>query len=114
MGGLIPDGRYVPTRIDLYGTATTIDVRTFEFRSNFVQVASRPYATSDGTASNVEIQFSGSYTTSGDRLTFNLTRCDPQFNTNLAYVWYTPTTNGLTTVLLLPGEIPMVTTYAKE
>jgi hypothetical protein len=113
-GGGIPDGRYVPTRIDLYGAASTIDVRAFEFRSNYVQVSSRSYAYPAGTASTPEIQFSGSYTTSSDLLTFNLTRCDPEYIINVPNVWYTPTMSGLTTVVLLPNGTPMVTIYSKE
>lgn len=114
VGGSVPDGRYSPTRIDLYGSATSIDVRAFEFRGGFVQVSSRSYAYPMGTSSSPELQFAGSYATTNDLMQFDVQRCDPQDLVDVPDVWYTPSANGLTTVVLLPNGTPMVTLYERE
>jgi hypothetical protein len=114
-GGVVADGRYAPTRIDLYNSsATALDIRTFEFKKGFVQVASR-YFTIDTKAAYIpEVQFSGSFTGTANLLTFNLERCDPQYNIDIPNMPYTATANGLVTIVTLGDGATVVTSYARQ
>ncbi|HKO50310.1 MAG TPA: hypothetical protein VJV79_21415 [Polyangiaceae bacterium] len=114
-GGVVADGRYTATRIDLYGSAPTgVDLRTFEFKKGFVQIASRYYTVDTKIAYIPEIQFSGSFTGSANSLKFNLERCDPQYDIDVPNLPYTATANGLITFLTLSDGATVVTSYSRQ
>lgn len=94
------DGRYVPTRIDIYGELTAgIFIPTYEFRGRSVQIAEQDYIQFSPPASFLpEMHYAGTYTTTGTSLSFDVELCEIQFqNTALRTqtVQYTATANGL-------------------
>ncbi len=112
-GGNVRDGRYYPVRLDQYGDNVTITLRTFEFRANYVQVGQRPYS-SVGGPYIPEIQFAGTYSTSGNSMTFDAERCDPNYNIDVGTFTYTATPNGLVTIEEYSTGTTIVTTLARE
>lgn len=113
-GGTIADGRYTSIRIDLPSLeATAVDVFTFEFKKGYVQAAKR-YWSLQGVAYIPEVRFAGSYSTEGATLSFDLERCDPQYDSDVPNMSYTATANGLVTMLELADGTTVVTTYLRE
>lgn|SRR6185369_7894689 len=114
-GGAIADGRYAPTRVNLYNsTATGINVRTFEFKTGFAQVATRYFSIETHGAFIPEVQFAGSFTTSGNVLKFALERCDPQYDIDIPALSYTASANGMTTTETLTDGSVVVTSYSRQ
>jgi hypothetical protein len=114
-GGAIADGRYVPTRVNLYNSsATGINVRTFEFKTGFVQVATRYFSIETHGAFIPEVQFAGSFTTSANVLKFELERCDPQYDIDIPTLSYTASANGMTTSETLADGSVIVTSYLRQ
>lgn len=105
-GGTIAAGRYAPSRIDIYssGIVPTISVRTFEFSKNFVQVAMRPFSPETGVGYIPQIEFVGTFTTSGNQIAFAVDRCDPNYNIDVPSLMYTASANGFTTIEPLNDE----------
>lgn len=112
-GGKVRDGRYSPLRIDQYGEDVTMNIRSFEFRSEYVQVGQRPFG-SNGAAFIPEIQFAGSYATTGNTMSFSLQRCQPSYNIDVADFTYTATANGLITIDVYASGTVIVTTLVRE
>jgi len=114
-GGAIADGRYVPTRVNLYNSsATGINVRTFEFKTGFVQVAVRYFSIETHGAFIPEVQFAGSFTSSANVLKFELERCDPQYDIDVPTFSYTASANGMTTTETLADGSSVVTSYLRQ
>lgn len=112
-GGRIVDGRYVPVRIDIYSpTVSTLSVRTFEFRRGYVQAAHQPYSTS-GAGFIPQIEFSGTYSTSGGAITFDMERCDPNYDIDIPALSYTVSANGLVLIETV-SDGAVVTSYRRE
>ena len=91
-----------------------MELRTFEFSKKFVQAATSPYNMESGVGYLPEIQFAGSYTSSGNTLVFTLERCDPQYEMDLPALPYTATPNGLQTIEAIQDGGTLVTTYARQ
>jgi len=114
-GGVIADGRYVPTRVNLWNSsATGVNVRTFEFKTGFVQVATRYFSIETHGAYIPEVQFAGSFTTSANVLKFELERCDPQYDIDIPSFSYTASANGMTTTETLTDGSTIVTSYLRQ
>lgn len=115
-GGTIPDGRYVPVRFDLYveSSPAGIDIRTFEFSKGYVQAASRYFSLATMGAYIPEVRFAGSYSIDGTTLSFDLTRCDPQYDIDIPTLSYSVTSNGLITSIPLKDGGTLVTSYARQ
>lgn len=114
-GGAIADGRYVPSRVNLWNsTATGINVRTFEFKTGFAQVATRYFSLETHGAYIPEVQFAGSFTTSANVLKFELERCDPQFDIDIPNLSYTASANGMITTETLADGSTIVTSYLRQ
>src|SRR5690606_4779363 len=90
-GGTVRDGVYTHTRFDVYGAsfASHVPVRTYEVRSQYVQMGVRDW-TGSFFAIN-EIQFAGSFTTLNNTLTWDLQNCDPQQTLTVPSLEYTAT-----------------------
>lgn len=101
-GGTIRDGRYTPTRIDIYAPQAAIRVQTYEFRARSVQIAEQDFISFSPLQGFLpEMRYAGRFSTNGTSLTFQaLESCDPQFGQNLTTpsVQYTVTANGLITI----------------
>lgn len=108
-GGTIPNGTYTPVRIDGYDEATQVDLMSFEFSNGFVQLGFRNYWLSNGLAPIGEIQFAGSVSISGANLTWDVERCDPQYNLDPPNIEFTVLPNGLRTEQLTLGDRVVVT-----
>lgn len=113
-GGTIIDGKYTPTRIDLFTTVATIDIRTFEFSKGFVQVGQRPFGLSTGAAWIPQIEFAGSYTTSGNQIRFTLDRCDPSYDIDVPNLAYTVSANGMVTIETLSDGSHVMVSYLRQ
>lgn len=115
MGGAVVDGRYTPQQIFLYNShATGVDVRTFEFRKGFVQIALRYYALDTQAAFIPEVHFAGRFTGSAGWLELDVARCDPQFDIDLAHLGYTATENGMVTLEVFADGSSIETTYLRQ
>lgn len=112
-GGTIANGTYTPVRIDFYDGAETIDLMTFEFSNGFVQLAFR-YYTSGGVAFIPEVQFAGSFSTSGSTLSFDVERCDPQYDLDPPSLLYTVTANGMRIEQRTFNDERVVVTYQRN
>jgi hypothetical protein len=98
-GGTVRDGRYTPTRIDIYGDTATAFIPTYEFRGRSVQIAEQDFIQlSPPSGFLPELRYTGTFASSGTSLTFNVELCDIQFNgmtLRTQTVQYTATANGL-------------------
>lgn len=113
-GGRVQDGRYVPTRIEIYGgNPSTVEVRTFEFRASYVQVGQRPMMVGTGGAVIPEIQFAGTFEVSGSSLSFTLERCTG-YNLDVPTLSFTVSANGLTVQETLSGGVTVRTVLARQ
>lgn len=101
-GGTVRDGRYTPTRIDIYGESSSgVFVPTYEFRGRSVQIAEQDFFQFSPPGSFIpERRYAGSFTTAGSSMQFALERCDPQFDLELRTqpVQYTASANGLVVI----------------
>jgi hypothetical protein len=114
-GGVIADGRYTATRIDLYNSsATGVDIRTFEFKKGFVQAATRYYSLETQGAFIPEVRFAGSFTSSASVLKLDAEHCDPQYQIEIPSLPYTATANGLVTIATLADGSTIVTSYVRQ
>jgi hypothetical protein len=114
-GGVIADGRYTATRIDLYNSAATgVDIRSFEFKRGFVQISSQYYTLDTKVAFIPEVRFAGSYTIAAGSLKFNVQNCDPQFNIVIPDLLYTASANGIVTIVPLSDGTTIVTSYVRQ
>jgi hypothetical protein len=115
-GGTIRDGRYVPTRIDIFGSQATGFIPTYEFQSRSVQLAEQDFLQFNPPLSFLpQMHYSGTFTTSGTSLTFDVVLCDAQFNVELRTqnVQYTATANSL--VIISQQQLGTVmVTYARQ
>jgi hypothetical protein len=113
-GGTIVDGRYTAVRFDQYDSdAGGVDVWTFEFRKGYVQAEMR-YWTFNDIAYIPEVQFAGSFATDGTTLTFDVDRCDPQYDIDMPTFSYTVTSNGLITIAPLTNGGTIVVSFLRE
>lgn len=115
-GGTIRDGRYVPTRIDIFGDQPVADVATYEFRSRSVQLAERSYFQfSPPLGFLPQMHFAGTFTTSGTTLTFDVVHCDTQFDLDLVVepVQYTATANSLVVIAQQNLNVVMIS-YVRQ
>jgi len=114
-GGPIADGRYAPVRFDLYNSeASGIDIRTFEFKKGYVQAETQYYAIETKASFIPEVRFAGSFAISGSSLTFDLERCDPQYDIDIPSLSYTATSNGLVMIATLSDGGALVTSYLRQ
>ena len=113
-GGTIVDGKYVPVRLDIYGPATTVSVRTFEFSKHFVQIGQRPFSPETGGAWIPQVEFAGTFATSGNEVTFTLERCDPGYNIDVPKLKYTTSANGMVTYETHTDGTVVATRYARQ
>jgi hypothetical protein len=124
-GGTLRNGRYSPTRIDVYGQAAdpafvTYEM-TFEFRDGFAQAGYRAFVGTGAVLASDEVEFVGTVTPSGTSLAFDVDSCATGACTSFtgiscdlpASVRYTATANGLIT-FLASGPTTIVTTYARQ
>jgi hypothetical protein len=117
-GGTVRDGRYIPTRIDLYSNFDNgIRIPTYEFRRRSVQIAEQDVISFTPLQNFApEFHFAGTFTTSGTTLSFDTDLCEAQFNgvTLLTQtVQYTATADGLV-IISQQGTVPVVVTYARQ
>jgi hypothetical protein len=127
-GGTLRNGRYTPTRMEVYNqpadpTFVTYEM-TFELRDGFVQAGYRPFVGSGAVLGGDEIEFVGTVTPSGTSLVFDVDSCASSACTALEDVScdlptslaYTATTNGLVTFLRTgnQGQVTIVTTYTRQ
>lgn len=114
-GGKIPDGRYVPVRVELFGYESGMfPLRSFEFKNGFVQVGHR-YYDATGFPYAPQISFTGSYSTSGTQLTFDVTLCDTTYSDYVPNLAYSKTANGITTIdSVYNPSMTVVTLYRRE
>jgi hypothetical protein len=117
-GGTIRDGRYIPGRIDLYGTLTLpIYVQTYEFRDHSVQLAEQDVAQLSPLLNFLpEFHYTGTFTTSGTSLSFNVSLCEIQFDgieLQTQRAQYTATANGLI-VTSQTADGTMVVSYVRQ
>ncbi len=113
-GGNIRDGRYVQSRIDIYGDdVVSVNERTFEFRANYVQVGQRPTTTTGGPWIE-EVQLAGTFTTSNNVISFDLERCDPLYTIDIDQLNYTATANGLVIIEQDDSGTTIVFTLTRE
>jgi hypothetical protein len=123
-GGTLRDGRYIPARIDLYGELTetgelqnSVTIPTYEFQGRSVQLAETSFFDFSPLSSFlfVDLRFAGTYSTTGTTLTFDVARCDVQFNIALQTpsVGYTATANGLVTISQQGGHT-VVVSYLRQ
>jgi len=114
-GGPIAAGRYVPVRIDQYGSsAAGLDLRTFEFSKGFVQLATQPWNMEGEVAYIPAIRFAGSFTSDDNVLSFSVERCDPQYDIDVPNLPYTASANGLQIIESLTDGGTRVTSYARQ
>ena len=116
-GGAVADGRYVPSRIDIYGmTPSGIDIYTFEFKKGFfVQAAQNAFRTEYPHVAYIpEVQFAGGVTASGNLLKFDFQRCDPTYDIDIPNLPYTASANGMVTILTLASGTTLVTSYVRQ
>jgi hypothetical protein len=113
-GGTIPDGVYTPVRVDLYGSADQVTFTTFEFYKGYVQIGLRAWVVSAQVAFIPQVEFAGSYTTSGTTLTWDVERCDPQYTLDPPELPYTVTANGLLTFHTASGGDTAVVSYLRN
>jgi hypothetical protein len=113
-GGVILDGRYVPVRVDIYNSdGGAYSLRTFEFRNGFVQVGHQPFLPSGGGVIG-QVQFAGTYETSGNQVSFTVERCDPEYNIDVPVLAYTVSANGVTMTESVTESSFVVIAYARE
>jgi hypothetical protein len=116
-GGTVRDGRYTPVRIDLADPSATVFVPTYEFRGRSVQIAEQDFIQfSPPTSFLPEMRYTGTFSTTGTSLSFDVDLCDIQFqNTVLRtpIVQYTATANGLVTISQQTGGQVMIS-YARD
>ncbi|MET0413207.1 MAG: hypothetical protein ABW217_18015 [Polyangiaceae bacterium] len=127
-GGTLRNGRYTPTRIDVYNQASdptfaTYEM-TFEFRDGFVQAGYGVFIGTGAVLGSDEVEFVGTVTPSGTSLQFDVDSCATGSCTSVTgiscdlptSIAYTATANGLVTFLPTGnlGQVTLVTTYARQ
>jgi hypothetical protein len=118
-GGTIRNGRYVPTRIDVFGNLPfdSVFIPTYEFSGRSVQIAETGFTNLSPISGFllVDVRFAGTFTTNGTSMTFDVDRCDPQFSIDLQTqtVQFTATADGLTTISQ-QGLGPVVVRYSLQ
>lgn len=113
-GGKILDGRYVPTRVELYNYSSgAYSLRTFEFKHGFVQVGHGPFGT-NGAMYTPAVYFAGSYSTAGTEITFDVEACDSQYSVVVPTLGYTVSANGITMFEIREQGLTVVTQYRRE
>ena len=117
-GGTVRDGRYTPTRIDVYAALnSSIFVATYEFRSRSVQIGEQDFLQfSPPTSFLPERHYAGTFTTTATTLSFQTDTCDTQFGQPLRVptVQYTATANSLVTIAQQDGVGTVVITYVRQ
>lgn len=117
-GGTIRDGRYIPGRIDLYGTMTLpVFIQTYEFRGHSVQLAEQDVAQISPLLNFLpEFHYTGTFTTSGTSLSFDVSLCEIQFDgieLRTQRAQYTATANGLV-VISQQADGLMAVSYVRQ
>jgi hypothetical protein len=102
-GGTVRDGRYTPSRIDIYGELTGgIFIPTYEFRGRSVQIAEQDFFQFSPLVGFLpENRYTGTFTSTGTSLNFEVELCDvaaanPDLRTPT--VQYTVSANGLVAI----------------
>ena len=60
-----------------------------------------------------QIEFSGTYSTSGGAITFDMERCDPNYDIDIPALSYTVSANGLVLIETV-SDGAVVTSYRRE
>jgi hypothetical protein len=126
-GGSIGNGRYEPTRIDVYGQAEVptfvVNELTFEFLDGFVQVSYQGFVGTGAVLGSAEIAFVGTATPRGSSLELDVEACAPAgscstFETVACSVPtslpYSATASGLVTIQPASDGSTVVTTYSRQ
>jgi hypothetical protein len=124
-GGTLRNGRYAPTRIDIYGQAAApafvVYEMTFEFRDGFAQTGYRIFIGTGAVLGSDEVEFVGTVTPAGTSLEFDVDSCATEECTSLdlscafpTSVGYTATANSLVTILPASDGSTVVTTYSRQ
>jgi hypothetical protein len=125
-GGTVLDGRYEPTRMQVYGQAEAptfvVNELTFELREGFAQVGYRGFVGSGAVLGSDELSFVGTVATVGSALRFDVESCDPGATCTLSGVTcevptavpYSVTGSGLVTIQAASDGSTVVTTYTRQ
>jgi hypothetical protein len=124
-GGTIRNGRYTPTRIDVYGgelaSNFTVYEMTFEFRDGYFQAAYQIFVGTGAVLGSAEVTFVGTVTPSDIALEFEVVSCATEPCTELGlscdlptFVMYSATGNGLVTIQPYSDGSTIVTTYSRQ
>ena len=128
-GGSIANGRYQPTRMDVYGQAEVptfaVNELTFEFRDGFVQVGYQGFIGTGAVLGSAEISLVGTFVSVGSSLQFDVESCVSRedcssFDSNVIAcdvpnaLSYSATPGGLVTIQPASDGSTVVTTYSRQ
>lgn len=125
-GGTVRNGRYVPTRVDVYGRdaapAFAVFEMTFEFRDGFVQLGYQIFVGTGAVLGSAEVRFVGTATSSGTSLRFDVDGCDASPCTTFdgldcivpASLSYSAAQNSLVTIQPASDGSTVVITYSRQ
>ncbi|HWO10007.1 MAG TPA: hypothetical protein VNN80_11025, partial [Polyangiaceae bacterium] len=126
-GGTVRNGRYGPTRVDVYGQANApafaVNQLTFEFSDGFVQVGYQAFIGTGAVLGSPEISFVGTVTSAGTSLRFDVDGCAAPGDCSAfgdvacdvpASVAYSATANSLVVFQPSSDGSTVVTTYSRQ
>lgn len=126
-GGSIQNGRYEPTRMEVYGQAEVptfgVNELTFEFRDGFVQVGYQAFLGTGAVLGSGELTFVGSATPQGNTLAMDVDicvsaePCSVSGTTTCAVptsLPYSAIAGGLVIIQPAPDGSTVVTTYSRQ
>lgn len=126
-GGTIQNGRYAPTRVDVYGQAAApafaVNELTFEFRDGFAQVGYHAFVGTGAVLGSGELFFVGTATSVGTSLQLDVDACNPTAPCSIfggvtcavpASLSYSATANGLVTIQPAQDGSTVVITYSRQ
>ncbi len=126
-GGTVQNGRYAPTRVDVYGQAGApafaVNELTFEFRDGFTQVGYHAFVGTGAVLGSNQLSFVGTATSVGASLQFDVDACDPAGSCSIfggvtcavpSSLSYSATANGLVTIQPAPDGSTVVITYSRQ
>lgn len=126
-GGALRNGRYAPTRVDVYGQADApafaVNELTFEFRDGFAQVSYHAYLGTGAVLGSEELFFVGTATSVETSLQFDVDPCNPTGSCSLfggitcavpSSLSYSATANSLVTIQPAQDGSTVVFTYSRQ
>jgi hypothetical protein len=124
-GGTLRNGRYVPTRLDVYrqdiNPDFTVYEMTFEFRNGFFQARYQIFIGTGAVLGSDEVVSVGTVNTSGTALELEVESCATGSCTGLGlscdlptFVLYSATPNGMVTYQPYSDGTTNVTTYSRQ